>query len=301
MSDLTLVIMAAGMGNRFGGLKQIEPVGPNGEFIIDYSIYDAKKAGFNKVVFIIKEENYDIFRETVGKRFENEIEVEYVFQKFENVPEGCALPEGRVKPWGTSQAILAAKNAVKGNFAIINADDFYGRESYQVISDFFEAGKSNEYLLVGYQVANTLSENGAAKRGVCETKNGYLEKLTESSVEKKGNIITAEPLIGGEAFEVKEDNLVAMNMFGFTEELFDYLEKDFKEFFIRNKDNMEKCEWLIPDTVCDIVEKGITKVKVVPTVAKWQGITYREDKEALVTEIAELIEAGVYPKTLSKN
>jgi len=298
MSDLTLVIMAAGMGSRFGGLKQIEPVGPNGEFIIDYSIYDAKRAGFNKIVFIIKEENYDLFRDTVGKRVENEIEVEYVFQKTEEIPEGVNAPSDRTKPWGTAHAILATKNAVKGNFAVINADDFYGKEAYEVITEFFKSKKENEYLIVGYKLENTLTENGAAKRGVCQVKGEYLEKLVESSVEKKENVITAEPLSGEPSFVVPNDSMASMNMFGFTDDLYTYLEKDIVNFFEVNKDKLDKCEYLIPDVIFDMMSKKIKTVKVLPTVAKWQGITYKEDKQLLVDEINSLINKGTYPNQL---
>ncbi len=301
MNDLTLVIMAAGMGSRFGGLKQIEPVGPNGEFIIDYSIYDAIRAGFNKVVFIIKEENYELFRETVGKRVEKQIKVEYAFQDINDIPEGVVVPEGRTKPWGTGHAILSAKDKVKGNFAVLNSDDFYGKEAFQVVSNYFNETKNNtslEYLIVGYLVDNTLSENGAAKRGVCEVENGFLTNLVESSVERKDGTIIAAPLDGREPFEVKGTDTVSMNMFGFREELFDYLEKGFVEFFNVNKDNLEKCEYLIPDVVFESIEDGTAKVKVVPTVAKWQGITYREDKEILVNEIKTQVDNGVYPEKL---
>ena len=302
MADLTLVIMAAGMGSRYGGLKQIEPVGPNGEFIIDYSIYDAKRAGFNKVVFIIKEENYELFRDTVGKRVEKEIAVEYAFQKMEDIPEGYSVPEGRTKPWGTTQAILCTRPVVKGDFAVINADDFYGKESYQVISDFFKDNANGDYLLVGYKVNNTLSENGAAKRGVCQVnENSYLEKLIESSVEKKDGTIMAEPLSGAPAFEVEEDCTVAMNMFGFTDKLFGQLEEGFKNFFDVNKDNLAKCEYLIPETVYEYIQKDEMMMKVVPTVAKWQGITYKEDKQVLIDEISSAIEVGIYPNNLWNN
>ena len=301
MNDLTLVIMAAGMGSRFGGLKQIEPVGPNGEFIIDYSIYDAIRAGFNKVVFIIKKENYDLFRETVGKRVEKQIKVEYAFQEIEYIPNDLKAPEGRTRPWGTGHAILCAKDVVKGNFAVINSDDFYGKEAYQVISDFFKEGKSGlEYLIVGYLVGNTLSENGAAKRGVCKAdSSNYLTELVESSVERREGTIIAEPLNGGLAFEVSDNDLVSMNMFGFSDELFGYLENGFREFLIVNKDNTDnKCEYLIPDVVYSNVQDGTAKVKVTKTIAKWQGITYKEDKQVLVDEIGDNINKGVYPEKL---
>lgn len=298
MSDLTLVIMAAGMGSRFGGLKQIEPIGPNGEFIIDYSIYDAKRAGFNKVVFIIKEENYELFKETVGKRLENKIEVAYAFQKPEDIPEGFTVPKDRTKPWGTTQAILATRNIVKGDFAVINADDFYGKESYQEISDFFKAKQGNEYLLVGYILENTLTDNGSTKRGVCEEKDGYLSAIYESVIAREGNSLIASPQNGDTPFEVQPDAIVSMNMFGFTDDLYKYSERDLKNFFEKNRDNLERCERLIADTVYDIVKSGEKKVRLVHTTSKWQGITYKEDKQKLVDEIAELIRQGVYPEKL---
>jgi len=299
--DKTLVIMAAGMGSRFGGLKQIEPVGPNGEFIIDYSIYDAVRAGFNKVVFIIKEENYEIFKETIGSRVEKQIKVEYVFQKQTDVPDGVVIPEERVKPWGTSHAILSAKNNVEGDFLVLNADDFYGSDAFVKASEFFDREHNGlEYAIIGYKTANTMSENGSVKRGVCEEENGLLTKIIESSVERVDGKIIASPLDGSAPFEIEEDSPVSMNMFCFTSEIFKYLEDHLKEFFEKNKDNLLKCEYLIPDSVYQMVIDGTAKVFVIPTIAKWQGITYKEDKEILVNEINSLIESGVYPQNLWK-
>lgn len=296
--DLTLVILAAGMGSRFGGLKQIEPVGPNGEFIIDYSIYDAIRAGFNKVVFIIKEENYDIFKETVGSRVEKQIKVEYAFQRLTDIPKGYDVKD-RVKPWGTSHAILSAKNNVKGDFIIINADDFYGADAYLEASKFFKENK-DDYAIIGYNVKNTLTENGSVKRGVCEEKDGFLTKLVESSVEERDGVITASPLDGSKSFTIKENAPVSMNMFCFRDNLFDYLDKHLKEFFENNKNDLSKCEYLIPDSVFNMTREGLVKVRVIPTTAKWQGITYKEDKEKLVNDINELIKKGVYPQKLWK-
>ena len=298
--DLTLVIMAAGMGSRFGGLKQIEPVGPNGEFIIDYSIYDAVRAGFNKVVFIIKEENYEIFKETIGSRVEKQIKVEYVFQRQTDIPDGFVVPKTRVKPWGTSHAILSAKNSVKGDFVIINADDFYGSEAFLDASKFFSEEHPNEYAIIGYQTKNTLTENGSVKRGICEEENGYLTNLVESSVEEKDGVITASPLDGSASFEIKSNTPVSMNLFCFRDDLFKYLDDHLYEFFEKNKDDLEKCEYLIPDSVFNMTKEGLVKVRVIPTIAKWQGITYKEDKERLVNEINKLIEEGVYPQKLWK-
>ncbi len=298
--NLTLLILAAGMGSRFGGLKQIEPIGPNGEFIIDYSIYDAIKAGFNKVVFIIKEENYDIFKETIGSRIENKIKVEYAFQKLEDLPIGFEKPQDRVKPWGTAHAILSARNNIHENFAIINSDDFYGRDSYHVISKFLTEKQNNEYGLVGYQVKNTLTENGSVKRGICELENGYLKKIIESSIIKENNKIIASPLDGNPSFEITDDTCVSMNMLGFSPDIFHYIEKNFSIFLEKNKEDILTCEYLIPDILTQAIEENYAKTKVLPTISKWEGVTYKEDKEAVVKAIQKLIDEGVYPQNLWK-
>lgn len=297
--EKTLLIMAAGMGSRFGGLKQIEPVGPNGEFIIDYSIYDAVKAGFTKVVFVIKEENFDIFKETVGNRVSKHIKVEYAFQDMDKLPEGFTRPVDREKPWGTSHAILAAKDLIHENFAIINADDFYGRDAYYVMSKFLdEVHTDNTYCVVGYRLGNTLSLNGSVKRGVCHEENGYLTELIESKVERVTGGIVASPLDGSDSFNVTEDTLVSMNMLGFNSSIFDYIEENFPKYLSAHMDNILKCEYLIPDTVFDAMKKGFCKVKLLSTTAKWQGITYREDKQLVMDEIDGLINEGVYPAKL---
>ena len=299
--NLTLLILAAGMGSRFGGLKQIEPVGPNGEFIIDYSVYDAIKAGFNKVVFIIKEENYDVFKETIGKRVEDKINVSYVFQKLEDLPEGYICPSDRIKPWGTAHAILAAKNIINEPFVIINADDFYGRDAYSVISKFLKESKEKEeYAVVGYKVKNTLTENGAVKRGVCKLNDEYLEELIESSIIEENGVITATPLDGNESFKVNEDTYVSMNMLGFYPNLFPYIEKQFPLFLDENKDNILKCEYLIPDILTMATKENYAKTKVLPTTAKWEGVTYKEDKENVVKAIQKLVDEGIYPQDLWK-
>lgn len=296
--DLTLVILAAGMGSRFGGLKQIEPIGPNGEFIIDYSIYDAIRAGFTKVVFVIKEENYAIFRETIGSRVEKMIPVSYVFQKIDDLPEGYTLPVERVKPWGTAQAVLACKNEVQGNFVMINSDDFYGKTAYMKIKEFFDQQiNQNIYTMVGFRVINTMTENGSVKRGVCEEKNGYLTNIIESSIEKVDGKIIASPLSGEDAFEVSGNDLVSMNFFGFTDQIFPKLENGFKEFLDKNKDDLLKCEYLIPDVVFEEIEAD-KKLVVLESFDKWLGVTYKEDKEYVVNEIKKLIENGEYPHNL---
>ena len=292
--------MAAGMGSRFGGLKQIEPVDKNGNFIIDYSIFDAIKCGFKRVVFIIKEENYDIFRQTVGKRVEKQIETVYVFQKNDNLPANADIPATRVKPLGTGHAILCCKDVVKDNFAIINADDFYGYDAYRVIGDFLKNNTNpDEYALVGYMVENTMTENGKVKRGVCEEKEGYLTKIVESSIGKEADgRIVASPLSGAPEFEVRPNDTVSMNMLGFTPKLFEYLENKFVKFFDDNKDNKETCEFLIPEVVSDLIQENRVQVRVLPTTAVWQGITYKEDKEKLVNELASLVNKGEYPENL---
>ena len=291
---MDLVIMAAGMGSRFGGLKQIEPIDEYGNFIIDYSIFDAIRFGFDRVVFIIKEENYDIFRSTVGKRIENRIKVEYVFQK------GLSVNPTRVKPWGTAHAILSCKDVVKDNFAVINADDFYGEDAFRKVSEYIKSldKTSNNYALVGYVAENTLSENGSAKRGICEVKDGYLTKIVESSVEKVNNKILATPLLGGETFEVRDDQTVSMNMFAFTPELFKHLERGLGEFLSENQDNLEKCEYLIPEVIETLVKTNKASVKIVNTSAVWYGVTYKEDKENVVSSIKNLVKSGVYPEGL---
>lgn len=294
---MNLVVMAAGMGSRFGGLKQIEPVGPNGEFIIDYSIYDAMKAGFDKVIFIIKEENYEIFRDTIGKRIEGKIDVEYVFQDIKNVPDGVVIPSDRVKPLGTGHAVLSCKGTVNDDFIIINSDDFYGRDAYVKAANFFKENKE-DYAMVGYIIGNTLTENGAVKRGYAEQKDGYLSNLIESSVYKDGDKVKVEPLDGREGFYASLNDLVSMNMWCFRPDMLDYLDEHFIDFFNENKEDLSKCEYLIPDVVFERIENNDIKVKVVDTSAVWHGITYKEDKEELVDYISSLIEKGEYPSNL---
>lgn len=294
----TLLVMAAGMGSRFGGLKQIEPMGPNGEFLIDYSVYDAKLAGFTKIVFIIKEENYDIFKETIGKRVEPYIETEYVFQDDSNLKEKYKNLQTRVKPLGTGHAILCAKDKVKTPFAIINADDFYGRDAYVVASKYLDKIDDKHYAVVGYKVGKTLSPNGAAKRGICREENGKLKDLIESSVEKIDDKIIAKPLDGDTEFAVEDDSLVSMNMLLFTPKIFDYLEEKLTKFLETNKNDLSKCEFLIPDVVKDAIKEDRVEVDLLSTNAIWHGVTYKEDKEEVVKAIDELIKEKVYPNKL---
>lgn len=297
---MDLVIMAAGMGSRFGGLKQLEPIDNNGNFIIDYSIYDAIKCGFDRVVFIIKEENYDIFRQTVGKRVEKQIETVYVFQNNDNLPANAVIPADRNKPLGTGHAILCCKDVVKTNFAIISADDFYGYDAFRVLSEHLKNNTSEEeYSVVGYQIADTLTNVGKVKRGICMEANGYLTDVIESSVgrEEDGRIV-AYPLSNAPSFAIEDNHPVSMIMFGYTPKLFDHLEEKFVEFFDKNKGNMETCEFLIPDVMSYLINENKVRIKVLNTTAVWQGITYKEDKEKIVREIAKLVENGDYPANL---
>ncbi len=294
----TLLVMAAGMGSRFGGLKQIEPMGPNGEFLIDYSIYDAKLAGFTKVVFIIKEENYNLFKETVGKRVESHIETEYVFQDASNLEEAYPTLKERVKPLGTGHAILCAKDKIDTPFAIINADDFYGRDAYFVASKYLDTIDDEHYAVVGYSVSKTLSPNGAAKRGICREENGELVDLIESSVERVNGEIVASPLNGSEPFKVTEDTLVSMNLLLFTPQIFEVLEKKLAVFLEENKEDLSKCEFLIPDVVRSAMNEKKVTVDLLKTDSVWHGVTYREDKEEVVTAINKLIEEKIYPNKL---
>lgn len=295
---MELVIMAAGMGSRFGGLKQIEPMGPNGEFIIDYSIYDAIKAGFSKVIFIIKRENAEVFKETIGKRVEGKIEVSYVYQDMDNIPQKY-LGSNRIKPWGTAHAIYCCRDVVKENFAIINADDFYGADAYQKAAEFLKKGANgHNFGMVGYQVKNTLTSNGSVKRGVCTSLNGLLTNLVESKVESVDGIITASPLDGSPSFTVTTDTLVSMNMFLFTKDIFNILDQDILEYFKNHEDNLLEGEFLIPDVITKHLNKKDITVKVLNTSSVWYGVTYKEDAKLVRDSLKELVKAGEYPNNL---
>lgn len=293
---MDLLVLAAGMGSRFGGLKQIQPIDEDNNFIIDYSIYDAIKAGFDRVIFIIKEENFEIFKETIGNRLSKKIKVEYVFQKMDIVPNGASIPENRVKPWGTAHAIYCAKDVVSDKFAIINADDFYGAEPYQILADFFKHNKENEFVNIGFCVNNTLSDKGAVKRGVLHTNNGMASGLVESEIERRGNEIWATPLNTDNWERISANTLVSMNMFGFSRKLISRLEKDFVEFF--EKENLEKAEFLIPEVVNDMVKDNEVNLLVEKTNEKWYGITYKEDLEEFKLAIQNMKKDGEYPKHL---
>lgn len=299
--DVTLVILAAGMGSRFGGLKQIEPMGPSDEFIIDYSVYDAIKAGFNKIVFIIKRENYELFKETIGKRVEPHIKVEYAFQELNNLPKGWDIPSGRMKPLGTAHAVLCAKDCVNEPFAMINSDDFYGRDAFIKAYEYLSNtdNDSSKYGMIGYMVANTLTENGSVKRGVCEVDgNNYLKSITESKIEKIGNEIVASPLDGSDSFTVNSDDTVSMNFLLFTPSIFGYIEEGFSKFFIDNKEDLLTSEYLIPDVVSNLIKNGKASMEVIRTTASWHGVTYREDTPDVKNSIKKLVDEGEYKENL---
>ena len=301
--DLTLVILAGGMGSRFGGLKQIEPMGPNGEFIIDYSIYDAICAGFNKVVFLIKEENFDIFKETIGSRVEPHINVEYAFQKMDNAPIFYDELKEREKPLGTAHAILCCNEKVNEPFMIINADDFYGRDAFMKGAEFLRNQKEempHKYGMVGYLVKNTITENGTVKRGVCEVENNYLTNIVESKVGRvEDGSILAEPLDETiKPFKVEDNQTVSMNMLLFDTSIFTRINDGFIPFLEKNKDNLEKCEYLIPDVLFESINEGFATCEVIPTTSTWYGVTYREDAPAVREAIKKLINKGEYPNNL---
>jgi len=299
---MTLVILAAGMGSRYGGLKQIDPLGPGGEFIIDYSIYDAIQAGFDKVVFIIKKENLNDFKETVGNRVASFIKVEYAFQDPNDLPEGYTLPEGRVKPWGTSQALFCAQAPVGDDvFAVINADDFYGRDSFMKIAEYLNTIKTSDkvkhYAMCGFVLKNTLSDHGHVARGVCITENGMLTHIDERTKIQRNNGVTQFFTEEDGWTDVDENSPVSMNFWGFDNSLFDELRKRMPKFMEGIK-NPLKDEYLLPVSVQELMEDGLCDVKVLHTDSKWYGVTYKEDKEPVMAFIRSQIDNGTYPEKL---
>ncbi len=300
MENLTLVVMAGGLGSRFGGLKQIEPVDSDGNFLIDYSVFDAKMSGFNKVVFVIKEELEEDFKKTIGKRLEGKIEVCYAFQRKEDIPyEDKSIVKEREKPWGTAQAIMASKPYVDGNFAVINADDFYGLECYQEIVKFFrEDNNKYSYISVPFEFRETSSLEGAVKRGVCKIEDNLIKDIKECSIKEKDAVIRAEPLDGGLAFEILPNTLVSMNIFGFKYDFFELLEEYLKEFFEQDKDVILKSEALLPECLDKYLKNKKIKIWSRPTTSKWIGMTYKSDLPLVKEEIEELKKAGKYPEKL---
>ena len=295
----TLFVLAAGMGSRYGGLKQIDGLGPSGETIMDYSVYDALRAGFGKVVFVIRKDFEEAFRKAVISKYADKVPCEVCFQSVDSVPEGCTFNPERTKPWGTNHAVLMAKDLIKEPFAVINADDFYGRESFQVLADYLKSveGTTGKYCMVGYRVANTLSENGSVSRGVCATdENGYCTDVVErTKIEKVGDkIIYTED---GVDTEISPNSPVSMNMWGFTPEYFEYVEKAFVEF-LQARGQELKSEFYIPTLVNDMIRSGEATCKVLDTTSKWFGVTYAEDRPQVVMKINNLVKEGVYPEKL---
>lgn len=294
----TLVVLAAGMGSRYGGLKQLDTLGPSGETIMDYSVFDAIRAGFGKVVFVIRKSFEKDFREIFVSKLEGKIDVELVFQELDNIPEGISYPEERTKPWGTGHAILVAKDAVKEPFVVINADDFYGAEAYQETAEFLNTKASEkEYAMCGYQLGKTLSDFGSVSRGVCQTDaNGYLETVVErTSITKEKGVVTYTE--GDEKHELSENDIVSMNFWGFHPSIFMHLEEKFTEFIKANSDDI-KSEFYIPFVVDDLMKEGKVKTTVLKSESTWFGVTYQEDRPATVNKIKSLVESGKYPNKL---
>ena len=292
MSDITLLIMAAGMGSRYGGLKQLDSVGPNQETIIDYSVYDAIRSGFNKVVFVIREEFHNQFRSLITNKYLGKIEVEFAFQKLENIPSDFSYPEERKKPWGTGHAILSAKDIIQEPFVAINGDDFYGLESFKVVADYYQNGGS-EFSMVAFQLDNTLSDFGSVTRGLCTLKGNKLDTVIETG----GLIMSEKGMKSDRNIHLNGKEPVSMNVWGFTPDLFAYLESMFIQF-LREEGDALKSEYLIPSVVNNLIQTDKKSVYILHSSAKWFGVTYKEDKSYVIEEIKKLIKDGHYPKNL---
>ncbi len=304
MEKPVLVIMAAGMGSRYGGLKQIDPVDEQGNKIIDFSIYDAIRAGFKKVIFVIKKENEQDFKSCIGDVVKGHIEVEYAFQELSDIPAGQSIPEGRVKPWGTAHAVLSARKLIDGPFAVINADDFYGREAFRVIYDHLSTTKDDDkyrYAMVGYALKNTLTENGYVSRGICSTDdNGYLTDIVERThIEKRDNGAVYTEDEGKTYTDISKDSIVSMNMWGFSRSFIDEAEKSFERFFAETvPSNPLKAECYLPGVVDVLLRAGKASVKVLRSKDRWFGVTYKEDKAFVTESIRALKDKGEYPEKL---
>ena len=292
MKDITLLIMAAGMGSRYGGLKQLDSVGPNGETIIDYSVYDAIRAGFNKVVFIIRREFEKEFKSQITNKYEGSIQVEFAFQELNNLPDGFECPPDRQKPWGTGQAILSAVDLIKEPFVVINGDDFYGLESYQIVSDYYK-NEGDMFTMVAYELGNTLSEFGGVTRGLCTLENDLLSTVIETSnLERSESGVSSDRNI-----ELDGSEPVSMNVWGFTPDLFPYLRSMFNDF-LKLEGKELKSEFFIPSVVNNLVQSNIKAVKVLKTGSSWFGVTYKEDKPHVVNKIKSLVDNDEYPLKL---
>lgn len=303
VADPALVILAAGMGSRYGGLKQMDPMGPSGETVLDYSVFDAIRAGFSKVIFVIREDFADAFRESVGSRFTGKIEVTYAFQKLDDLPAGYAVPEGREKPWGTSHAILAARHEIDRPFAVINADDFYGADAYQQAATFLTSPAPQEgrehYAMVGYRIINTLSAHGAVNRGICQIEDGLLKGVEEVvEISRKDTDQIEGRGIDGRACLIDEEVVVSMNLWAFPRSFLDRLMEHFTSFLAEHGGKL-KSECYIPTAVDDLVHRGLADCHVLETSSSWFGVTYPADKPHVVASIEALVAAGRYPTPLS--
>ena len=303
MTKPALAIMAAGMGSRYGGLKQIDPVGPHNELIIDYSIYDALKAGFGKVVFIIKEEIRETFREMVGRRVESLVDTAYVYQRTDDLPEGFHVPEGRTKPWGTGHAVLSCRSAVSTPFAVINADDFYGQASFRVLYDYLkdlkDAGGIYQYGMVGFLLENTLTEHGHVARGICSVdSSGYLSGIRERTKIVKSGKDSKYTEDEKNWFAIPKGSTVSMNTWGFTPSIFNELQIQFPEFLNKNRENISKAEFFLPEAIDRLISANKARVKVLASNERWYGVTYKEDKLFVKEAIAGMIKQGTYPADL---
>lgn len=294
---MTAIILAAGLGSRYGGLKQLDPVGPNGEFIIDYSVYDCIRAGFDRIVFIIKEENLEVFEETIGARIKNNVKIEYAFQNGDDLPDGFSCPAERVKPWGTAHALRSCRNIVDDKFIIFNADDFYGKETFENMYKALLEVDSTTYAMPGYTLSNTLSENGHVARGVCATENGCITKIDEiKKIMRIDGVVKYE--INGEWREIDENSPVSMNFWGFTPDIFNYVEVGFTNFLKDPDKDLLTEEYYIPNVIHEGVSEGAFKCKVIETPAKWMGVTYKTDKPDFLSFLNAKIANGEYPEKL---
>ena len=305
MNKPVLVVMAAGMGSRYGGLKQLDPIDENGHVILDYSVYDAHRAGFETVIFVIKPEHEAMFRQMIGDRMSAVMEVKYAFQRLEDLPDGYIVPEGRVKPWGTAQAVLAARELVDGPFAVINADDYYGPEGFEEIYNYLlhhpDAGGMYEYAMVGYLLKNTVTENGSVARGVCtETASGYLHSVVERTNIIKGEKCPRYSEDGGETWnDLCEDDIVSMNLWGFQRSYLDEAWAGFPAFLDKTAaENPLKGEYYLPGVVSGLLSQHKARVKVLRSNDRWYGVTYKEDKPGVMEALKDLREKGMYPEKL---
>ena len=295
---MQLVVLAAGMGSRFGGLKQMEPMDDAGNFLLDYSAYDAKRAGFDSVVFIIKKDFYEDFKNTIGKRLEKIIKVDYAFQDLSDLPNGFTCPKDRVKPWGTAHAIYAARDLIKDDFIIINGDDFYGKETYEIAFNFLKNYKGKDYANVTFEAINTITKNGSVKRGVAfKDNNGTLTKLVECKISDVNGTLECEPLEGGDKFNIEPTQDVSMNLFIFRKNLIDHLISKFPLWLEKNVQNIT-AEFLIPSVVDELIHENKVEVKILKTPSVWFGVTYKEDKPAVVNALKELTKKGIYKEGL---